>query len=280
MDEKLQKVLARAGLGSRREMERWIEQGRVKVNDQIATIGDRVSVKDSIKVDNKFINQKRTEVQQRVIAYHKPVGEVCTRDDPEGRATIFSNLPKLRTGRWISIGRLDLNTSGLILLTTDGELANKLMHPSSEIEREYAVRVLGEVSPEIIEQLKTNVALEDGDAHFTDVKVAGGQGANHWYHVVLKEGRNREVRRLWEYFGFAVSRLTRIRYGDIKLERRLRPSKSEDLSEKEIASLYKSVGLKYHVDETIKKDKSRFKANKTNKNTKRSVYQGKSGRRH
>lgn len=280
MDEKLQKVLARAGLGSRREMERWIEQGRVKVNDQVATIGDRVSEKDAIKVDNKFINQKRTEVQQRVIAYHKPVGEVCTRDDPEGRATIFSNLPKLRTGRWISIGRLDLNTSGLILLTTDGELANKLMHPSSEIEREYAVRILGEVSPEIIEQLKTNVALEDGDAHFTDVKVAGGQGANHWYHVVLKEGRNREVRRLWEYFGFAVSRLTRIRYGNIKLERRLRPSKSEDLSEKEIASLYKSVGLNYHVDETVKKDKSRFKANKTNKNTKRSVYQGKPGRRH
>ena len=280
MDEKLQKVLARAGIGSRREMERWIEQGRVKVNEQVATIGDRVSETDKIKVDNKFINQRRTQVQQRVIAYHKPVGEVCTRDDPEGRATIFSNLPKLRTGRWISIGRLDLNTSGLILLTTDGELANKLMHPSSEIEREYAVRVLGEVSPEIIEQLKTNVALEDGDAHFTDVKIAGGQGANHWYHVVLKEGRNREVRRLWEYFGFAVSRLTRIRYGDIKLERRLRPSKSENLSEKEIASLYKSVGLKYHVDETIKIDKSRFKANKTNKNTKRSVYQGKSGRRH
>ena len=271
MDEKLQKVLARAGIGSRREMERWIEQGRVKVNDQVATIGDRVSEKDRIKVDNKFISQRRTTPQQRVIAYHKPVGEVCTRDDPEGRKTIFQNLPKLSSGRWISIGRLDLNTSGLLLLTTDGELANKLMHPSSEIEREYAVRILGEVSPEIMKELKTNVPLEDGDAHFVDVKSAGGQGANHWYHVVLKEGRNREVRRLWEYFGFAVSRLMRIRYGDIKLERGIRPSKSEDLSEKELLAIYKSVGLTYTIPEP-KKDKSRFMPNKKSN---RSVYKGK-----
>jgi len=271
MNEKLQKVLARAGIGSRREMERWIEQGRVKVNDVVATIGDRVSEKDRIKVDNKVIHQRRTQVQQRVIAYHKPIGEVCTRDDPEGRTTIFKNLPKLSAGRWISIGRLDLNTSGLLLLTTDGELANKLMHPSSEIDREYAVRILGEVSPEIIKELKTNVPLDDGDAHFIDVKAAGGQGANHWYHVVLKEGRNREVRRLWEYFGFAVSRLMRIRYGDIKLERRVRPSKSEELSTQEMLALYQSVGLEYSVPEP-KKDKSRFKPNK---NSNRSVYKGK-----
>jgi 23S rRNA pseudouridine2605 synthase len=278
MDEKLQKVLARAGIGSRREMERWIEQGRVKVNDQTATLGDRVSSKDNIKVDNKFISQHRTQIQQRVIAYHKPIGEVCTRSDPEGRTTIYSNLPKLRSGRWISIGRLDLNTSGLLLLTTDGELANKLMHPSGEIEREYAVRILGEVSPDIIKQLITNVPLDDGDAHFSDVKAAGGQGANHWYHVILKEGRNREVRRLWEYFGFAVSRLMRIRYGDITLERRLRPSKSEDLTEQEMQSLYESVGLKYTVVDIQKKDKSRFKANKTAKAANRSVYKGKSSR--
>lgn len=271
MDEKLQKVLARAGIGSRREMERWIEQGRVKVNDQVATTGDRVSETDKIKVDNKFIAQRRTQVTQRVIAYHKPVGEVCTRDDPEGRKTIFQNLPKLTSGRWISIGRLDLNTSGLLLLTTDGELANKLMHPSSEIEREYAVRILGEVSPEIIKELKTNVPLDDGDAHFVEVKAAGGQGANHWYHVVLKEGRNREVRRLWEYFGFAVSRLMRIRYGNITLERRVRLSKSEDLTEKEMFELYKSVGLNYVAPEP-KKDKSRFKANQ---NSNRSIYKGK-----
>ncbi len=274
MDEKLQKVLARAGIGSRREMERWIEQGRVKVNDKVATIGDRVSDKDNIKVDNKFISQRRTQVQQRVIAYHKPVGEVCTRDDPEGRTTIFKNLPVLKTGRWISVGRLDLNTSGLLLLTTDGELANKLMHPSSEIEREYAVRILGEASPEIIQELKKNVPLDDGDAHFVEVKAAGGQGVNHWYHVVLKEGRNREVRRLWEYFGFAVSRLMRIRYGDIKLERRVRPSKSEDLTDKEMIALYKSVGLNYVIAEP-KKDKSRFKGNMTAKKANRLVYKGK-----
>ena len=273
MDEKLQKVLARAGIGSRREMERWIEQGRVKVNDKVATIGDRVSDKDKIKVDNKFISQGRTQVTQRVIAYHKPIGEVCTRDDPEGRKTIYSNLPKLKSGRWISIGRLDLNTSGLLLLTTDGELANKLMHPSSEIEREYAVRILGEVSPEIMKELKTNVPLDDGDAHFIDVKEAGGQGANHWYHVILKEGRNREVRRLWEYFGFAVSRLMRIRYGNIQLERRVRPSKSEDLSEKEIIELYKSVGLTYIIPEP-KKDKSRFKNNVPSHKSNRNIYKG------
>ena len=272
MDEKLQKVLARAGIGSRREMERWIEQGRVTVNDQVASIGDRVSDSDKIKVDNKLIALHRTLIQQRVIAYHKPVGEVCTRDDPEGRTTIFKNLPKLKSGRWISIGRLDLNTSGLLLLTTDGELANKLMHPSSEIEREYAVRVLGEVSPEILKELTSNVPLDDGDAHFIDVKAAGGQGANHWYHVILKEGRNREVRRLWEYFGFGVSRLMRIRYGNIKLERRVRVSKSEDLTEQEMIALYKSVGLNYVIPEP-KKDKSRFKPNQ---NSNRSVYKGKS----
>ena len=274
MDEKLQKVLARAGIGSRREMERWIEQGRVKVNDHVATTGDRVSDKDKIKVDNKPLALHRTLVQQRVIAYHKPIGEVCTRDDPEGRTTIFKNLPKLSSGRWISIGRLDLNTSGLLLLTTDGELANKLMHPSSEIEREYAVRILGEVSPEIMKELKTNVPLDDGDAHFIDVKAAGGQGANHWYHVILKEGRNREVRRLWEYFGFAVSRLMRIRYGGIKLERRVRPEKSEDLTEKEIIELYKSVGLTYVVPEP-KKDKSRFKNSGPTKKSNRDIYKGK-----
>lgn len=280
MDEKLQKVLARAGLGSRREMERWIEQGRVKVNDQVATTGDRVAAKDIIKVDNKIINQKRTEVLKRVIAYHKPVGEVCTRDDPEGRTTIFSNLPNVKNGRWISIGRLDINTSGLLLLTTDGELANKLMHPSSEIEREYAVRVLGEVSPEILQQLQTNVPLDDGDAHFTQVIDAGGQGANHWYHVILKEGRNREVRRLWEYFGFAVSRLTRVRYGDIKLERGLRPSKSIELNDKQLVSLYKSVGLNYTAEDHNQKNQQAKKAINKKSKPRRSVYKGKSpGRR-
>ena len=277
MDEKLQKVLARAGVGSRRQMESWIEAGRILVNDKVATIGDRVSDNDTIKVDGRLIHENQKAAQHRVIVYHKPVGEVCTRHDPEGRETIFAHLPKLKNGRWISIGRLDLNTSGLLLLTTDGELANKLMHPSSEIEREYAVRVLGKVSPEIIKQLKTNVPLEDGDAHFTEIKEAGGEGANHWYHVVLKEGRNREVRRLWEHFGFSVSRLMRIRYADITLDRSVRPSMSEDLNEAQIQSLYQSVGLEYKPvqEDAKKKDKSRFKPNLTNK---QSVYKGKSSR--
>ncbi len=270
-DEKLQKVLARAGLGSRREMERWIEQGRIKVNDRTATLGDRVSDKDNIRVDNRLLRQSRTEVSQQVIAYHKPAGEVCSRDDPEGRPTIFQNLPRLKSGRWISIGRLDINTSGLILLTTDGELANRLMHPSSEIEREYAVRVLGNVSDDAIEQLKTNIPLEDGDAHFTDIKDAGGQGANHWYHVVLKEGRNREVRRMWEHLGFTVSRLIRIRYGNITLEKRLRPSRSEALTEKQLKVLYESVGLKYQ--------KTEEKSQPVKKKAPRSLYRGKSSSR-
>ena len=212
-----------------------------------------------------------------MIIYHKPVGEVCTRNDPEGRATIFSHLPKLKNGRWISIGRLDINTSGLLLLTTDGELANKLMHPSSEIEREYAVRVLGQVSPEIIKQLKTNVPLEDGDAHFTEIREAGGEGANHWYHVILKEGRNREVRRLWEHFGFSVSRLMRIRYGNITLDRSVRPSTSKDLDEAQLQTLYQSVELEYAPvkEEPSIKDKRRFKPNLTRK---QSAYKGKSSR--
>ena len=277
MDEKLQKVLARAGVGSRRQMESWIESGRIMVNDKVATIGDRVSADDVIKVDGKLLHENQKATQHRVIVYHKPVGEVCTRNDPEGRDTIFAHLPKLKNGRWISIGRLDLNTSGLLLLTTDGELANKLMHPSGEIEREYAVRVLGNVSPDIIKQLKKNVPLEDGDAHFSEIKEAGGEGANHWYHVVLKEGRNREVRRLWEHFGFSVSRLMRIRFADITLDRAVRPCMSQDLNDAQIQSLYQSVGLEYAPmpEATKKKDKSRFKPNLTNK---QSVYKGKSSR--
>lgn len=249
MDEKIQKVLARQGCGSRRQMEKVISEGRVTVNGKVAELGDRVTDDDELYLDGKIIKRFVND-KPRVIIYHKPEGEVCTRDDPEGRKTIFDNLPRLKSSRWISIGRLDLNTSGLLLLTTDGELANKLMHPSSEIEREYAVRVLGEVSPEIIEQLKTNVPLDDGDAHFNDVVDAGGQGANHWYHVILKEGRNREVRRLWEYFGFAVSRLMRIRYGDIKLDRRIRPGTWEDLQPAQLNMLYQSVGMTYPQDQT------------------------------
>ncbi len=246
MDEKIQKVLARAGYGSRREIETWIEQGRIKVNGQLATLGDRVSTADRIFLDGKPLRIQQAP-RLRVIAYHKPVGEVCTRQDPEGRPTIFERLPRIQHGRWIAVGRLDISTSGLLLLTTDGELANRLMHPSSEIEREYAVRVLGELTPENLQQLQTGVMLDDGMAHFDRILDSGGEGSNHWYHVTLREGRNREVRRLWETVGMKVSRLIRIRYGNIELGRGLRPGKFRDLELEELQRLLKQVGMTHQV---------------------------------
>lgn len=242
--EKLQKVLARAGYGSRRELEDWIKAGRIKVNNQVAKLGDRVSATDRISVDGDPVRQTRlSERRSRVLIYHKPVGEVCTRSDPEGRDTIFNHLPKLTSGRWITIGRLDLNTSGLLLITTDGDLANRMMHPSHQVEREYAVRVLGEVTPEMINNLKSGVELEDGPAHFDVVASAGGSGANAWYHVILREGRNREVRRLWESQGVQVSRLMRVRYGLVTLPRGQKPGRWEDLPEQAVDALRRSVGL-------------------------------------
>ncbi|WP_455198774.1 23S rRNA pseudouridine(2605) synthase RluB [Kaarinaea lacus] len=244
VNEKLQKVLARAGYGSRREIEGWIEAGRVKVNKRVATLGDRVSETDRIQVDGKPVPQSRLkERRSRVLIYHKPVGEICTRHDPEGRDTIFKHLPRLASGRWISVGRLDYNTSGLLLVTTDGELANRLMHPSHCVEREYAVRVLGEVDSEMLRRLQEGVELEDGPAHFEKIIDAGGDGANHWYHVILHEGRNREVRRLWESQGVQVSRLTRVRYGSIVLPRGQRPGRWEDLPDEVVDDLRRSVGL-------------------------------------
>jgi 23S rRNA pseudouridine2605 synthase len=242
--EKLQKVLARAGYGSRREIEAWISEGRVRVNSRIASLGDRVGERDRILVDGKRVPQARLkERRSRVLIYHKPVGEVCTRVDPEGRETIFAHLPRLVGGRWISIGRLDLNTSGLLLLTTDGELANRFMHPSHAIEREYAVRVLGKVDAAMLKRLQTGVELDDGPARFDAIADAGGDGANHWYHVILREGRNREVRRLWESQGVQVSRLMRIRYGPVTLPRGQRPGRWEDLPEDVVDTLRRSVGL-------------------------------------
>lgn len=244
MSEKLQKVLARAGYGSRREIETWIEAGRITVNGQPAKLGDRVGEHDKICIDGQPPQTHRLNgVKRRVLAYYKPEGEVCTRADPEGRATIFDHLPMLRNGRWIAVGRLDLNTSGLILLTTDGELANRLMHPSREIEREYAVRVLGRVDAEMLERLRTGIMLDDGAAHFDVIIDAGGEGANHWYHVILKEGRNREVRRLWESQGVKISRLTRVRYGPIALRRGLRKGQWEELGQDEVQALAQTVEL-------------------------------------
>lgn len=244
MNEKLQKVLARIGLGSRRELEQWISDGRVSVNGKVATLGDRVGPGDVVRVDGHIIGQAAMQgPERRVLVYHKPLGEVCTRSDPEKRPTIFEKLPPLRNGRWVAVGRLDVNTTGVILLTTDGELANRLMHPSSTIEREYAVRVFGEVSPEVIQKLRDGVTLDDGPARFDGIMDAGGDGANHWYHVLLHEGRNREVRRLWESQGVTVSRLIRVRYGPVQLGRRLRPGRYEELEGETLQALLQQVGL-------------------------------------
>lgn len=224
MSEKLQKVLARAGQGSRREIEAIIEQGRVSVDGNVATLGDRVEVTSTtkIRVDGRIITIKPVEdALCRVLAYYKPEGELCTRRDPEGRPTVFDRLPRLNNARWVAVGRLDINTSGLLLFTTDGELANRLMHPSCEIEREYAVRVFGVVDEEKLRQLTRGVQLEDGPAAFRSLTFQGGEGLNQWYNVTLTEGRNREVRRLWEAVGVQVSRLIRVRYGDVTLPKGL-----------------------------------------------------------
>lgn len=242
--ERIQKVLARAGLGSRRQIEDWIEQGRISINGRPAKLGDRVTPHDQVSVSGKAVALHRlVEGKTRIIAYHKPAGEVCSRADPEGRPTVFDHLPLLRGSRWISIGRLDISTTGLLLFTTDGELANALMHPAQQIEREYAVRVLGEVSPEVLERLRHGVMLDDGEARFDGIEDAGGQGVNHWYHVVLREGRNREVRRLWESQGVTVSRLIRVRFGPITLGRGLRPGKWQDLTSAEMEGLRRAAGL-------------------------------------
>ncbi|EJY61900.1 hypothetical protein PACIG1_2347, partial [Pseudomonas aeruginosa CIG1] len=244
--EKLQKVLARLGVGSRRDVEVWIAEGRVNVNGGVASLGQRVDSHDAITVDGHLIRREEAaESVRRVLIYNKPEGEVCTRDDPEGRPTIFDRLPRLRTGRWINVGRLDINTTGLLLFTTDGELANRLMHPSYEMDREYAVRVRGEVTEEMIERLLNGVMLEDGPAKFSDIQQApGGEGFNHWYHCVVMEGRNREVRRLWESQGLVVSRLKRVRFGPVFLTSELTMGRYREMDQREIDILSEEVGLK------------------------------------
>ncbi len=244
MKERIQKLLSRAGYGSRREIERWIAAGDILVNGKPATIGQAVDERDQISLRGQRLHlSSRLQATAKVLMYNKPAGEVCTQHDPEGRKTVFAALPNVRAGRWIMIGRLDINTDGLLLFTTDGKLANKLMHPSSEVEREYAVRVLGAVDNEMLLRLQEGVELEDGKASFLRIIDAGGEGANHWYHVVLAEGRNREVRRLWESQGVKVSRLIRVRYGDVELPRYLRTGHHKELDVKETRKLYESVGL-------------------------------------
>ncbi|MGJ8670679.1 MAG: 23S rRNA pseudouridine(2605) synthase RluB [Oceanococcus sp.] len=237
--ERLQKFLAQHGYGSRRQAEDWIRAGRIKVNGIDAELGQKVDASDRISLDGRLL--RFTTPIAQTIMYRKRVGEIVTRKDPEGRPTVFSRLPKLDAGRWVAVGRLDLNTSGLMLFTTDGELARRLMHPSSEVEREYAVRVLGEVDENTLNKLKEGIELEDGFGHFDTLVDQGSEGANRWYHVTLSEGRNRIVRRMWEAVDCQVSRLIRVRYGPINLPSNLASSKSRPLDKKELKALYASL---------------------------------------
>ncbi|MBZ2187598.1 pseudouridine synthase [Alcanivorax sp. JB21] len=247
MSEKIQKVLARAGLGSRRELETWISAGRVSVNGKIATLGDRAESEDVIRVDGHVVRTPAPEeMVRRVIMYHKPAGEVCSRNDPEGRPTVFDNLPRLKGMRWVQVGRLDINTSGLLLFTTDGELAHRLMHPSNGFVREYAVRIHGEVTPEKRKAMLDGVMLEDGMSRFKSIGDAGGaeEGANHWYKVSLVGGKYREVRRLFESQDLEVARLIRVRFGNIPLPPQLRQGRWMDLPPEQMGELAGKVDLK------------------------------------
>ena len=240
--ERLHKVLANAGIASRREIEEWIIAGRISVNGEPAHLGQLVGAKDRVKVNGKLVNLHVTSQRRpRVLLYHKPEGEIVSRDDPEGRTSIFDALPRVRGGRWVTVGRLDINTSGLLLLTTSGDLANRLMHPSARLEREYAVRVLGELTEDAKHDLLDGVMLDDGLAAFSSLTEAGGEGANRWYHATIFEGRNREVRRMFESVGCTVSRLIRIRYGDFILPPWLKRGQHRELGDEEISGLMRGL---------------------------------------
>ncbi len=242
--EKLQKVLAQAGFGSRRTMEEWIAAGRVSVNGEPATLGMRVKPGDLVKTERRTIRVGARNHAVRVLLYHKPEGEIVSRDDPEKRASVFDKLPRLRGQKWIAIGRLDFNTSGLLIFTTSGELANHLMHPRFEVEREYAVRVQGTMTDEQMNQvLKQGVQLEDGLVKFDKLEDQGGEGFNHWYRVMLKEGRNRVVRRTFDALGLPVSRLMRVRFGIISLPPRLKRGMCAELGEGEVAQVLEWAGI-------------------------------------
>ena len=243
MSERLQKLIANAGYGSRRWVERLIEQGRVSLNNHDVKLGDKAVLNDKVRIDGKLIDLKRyAETETKVLILNKQAGFICSTKDDKGRKSVYDLLPE--NTRWIMVGRLDLNSSGLLLFTNNGELANKLMHPSAQIDREYAVRVLGKVKEEHIKKLTNGVELEDGFAKFHKVTQGGGEGANRWYRVVIRDGRKREVRRLWEFLNFKVSRLIRIRFGDIRLPDKLRSNQSEYLKPKQVQALLNSVNLK------------------------------------
>ena len=259
--ERLQKVLARIGLASRREIESWIKDGRITLNGTYARLGDRYQRGDRVTVNGRPIDlDSRNDEPTRVLIYHKPIGEVVTRRDPEGRPVIFTQLPRPTRGRWIAVGRLDINTQGLILATTNGELANRLMHPSREIEREYAVRVIGRIDDKMLERLSQGVELEDGFARFESITPGGGEGANRWFHVTLREGRNRIVRRLWESQGVTVSRLMRVRFAHIELPPRLRARTFMEMPPEQVALLMKSVDMDVPADNADHQESHAHKA--------------------
>ena len=243
--ERLQKVLAQAGVGSRREMEEWISAGRVTVNGEVATLGMRVVEGDEVKVGKRWVPVVAPgQTLPRVLLYHKPEGEIVSRDDPEKRASVFDKLPKLRGQKWVAIGRLDFNTSGLLIFTTSGELANKLMHPRFEVEREYAVRVQGEMTIEqMLQMTKEGIELEDGPVKFERLTDEGGEGFNHWYRVMLKEGRNRIVRRTFDALKLPVSRLIRVRYGIVNLPPSIRRGAMAELGSGEVTQILEWAGM-------------------------------------
>lgn len=238
---RLQKLLARNGLGSRREIEDMIAAGRVSINGVTAKPGDRAGPGDMIRIDGKIIRFRLAALLPRVIIYHKPEGEIVSVRDPQGRPSVFDKLPHIRSSKWIAIGRLDFNTSGLLIFTTDGTLANHLMHPRYQMEREYAVRIVGELTPEQITRLTTGIELEDGLARFDQLLDEGGTGTNHWYRIMLKEGRNREVRRMFEALGLTVSRLIRVRFGPVNLPPRLKRGMWIELMDTEVEQLLKLI---------------------------------------
>jgi 23S rRNA pseudouridine2605 synthase len=241
--ERLQKVMAQSGHGSRRNIEILIAQGHITINGHVAKLGDAVGPGDKVKLDGEPIRLRFGEALPRVLMYHKPEGEIVTRDDPEGRATVFEKLPKVNGGRWVSVGRLDLNTGGLLIFTTNGELANRLTHPRFEVEREYAVRLLGELTEEQKEKLLTGVDIEGEACKFDSIEDRGGEGANHWYHVVLREGKNREVRKMCETVGLAVSRLMRVRFGAVELPSFLKRGMMKEMDETQVQELLNFAGM-------------------------------------